>query len=515
MRVVSIIAVALAVTALSVGAQTTHLVPSQFPTIAAALAAAASGDTIVVAPGVYAENNLSFAGKDLVLRSEAGAGQTAIDLFPNGRAFEFSSGETNAAVVEGFSIINGRAPSAALGADGEHGGAILCTGSSNPTIRRCVFSDNRAGTGGGNFAGDGGDGGHGGALACFNSSPIVESCIFFANRSGFGGFGGLGSNGGDGGDGGAIANFGVGAPMIIGCTITANLVSTGGSGVIFGATGDGPGVYDEAGGATVINSIVSRNGQVGILGATAVVPSITGVGTVNHSIIEGGSAGIMNMDVDPQFAGGIDPLVALGMLLPPFAYDVRLLSTSPGIDAGDDSVATGTLDATNGPRRFYGGIDIGAAEYVGECFTGNVPDGAGGNTAVLAVDGSSAALVEHMAGTPLTIEVGQPPLRSAPANFVVFLQIGAIQASDTVATSIGPFCFLPALLSPLGTLQTLVDGLGLNTNPIFPATPSPFTRSINGLAIGTQITFQGAIEAVDAGPLTSLRRTNAVHVVVQ
>ena len=52
-------------------------VPDQFPTIQAALDAAASGDTVLVAPGSYAEN-LNFQGKDVELRSTGGAAVTTL-----------------------------------------------------------------------------------------------------------------------------------------------------------------------------------------------------------------------------------------------------------------------------------------------------------------------------------------------------------------------------------------------------------------------------------------------------
>jgi polygalacturonase len=56
-------------------------VPADQPTLAAAIAAAAAGDTVLVAPGTYSgpdNRDLDFTGKDLVLRSEAGAETTII-----------------------------------------------------------------------------------------------------------------------------------------------------------------------------------------------------------------------------------------------------------------------------------------------------------------------------------------------------------------------------------------------------------------------------------------------------
>ena len=79
------VAAILAITAGIATGQTTIQVPADQPTIAAGLAAAASGDTVLVAPGTYLEANLSFGGKDLSLVSEAGPGQTVIDAQAAGR----------------------------------------------------------------------------------------------------------------------------------------------------------------------------------------------------------------------------------------------------------------------------------------------------------------------------------------------------------------------------------------------------------------------------------------------
>ena len=57
----------------------TRIVPVQFPTIQAAMvASAANGDTVLVNPGTYHEA-VNFLGKEIVLRSAAGAATTIID----------------------------------------------------------------------------------------------------------------------------------------------------------------------------------------------------------------------------------------------------------------------------------------------------------------------------------------------------------------------------------------------------------------------------------------------------
>ena len=114
-------------------------VPADRPTIQLALDAAVAGDTVLVAPGEYAgpENqNLDFHGRDLVLRSEAGPEATILDGEFVARAFYLHSGETNAAVIEGFSVLRGMA--SYIDPFGSVGGAAVCAGAS-PTFKNCIL----------------------------------------------------------------------------------------------------------------------------------------------------------------------------------------------------------------------------------------------------------------------------------------------------------------------------------------------------------------------------------------
>ncbi len=74
------------------------------------------------------------------------------------------NGETELAVLEGFTIRNGRTFEPGSGA------GIFCDGAS-PTIVGCIFSGNRAA------------GGHGGAIYCANSSLAVRNCTFMENEA--------------------------------------------------------------------------------------------------------------------------------------------------------------------------------------------------------------------------------------------------------------------------------------------------------------------------------------------
>jgi hypothetical protein len=124
----------------------TWLVPDECATIQAGIDSAAAGDTVLVAPGRYigaGNRDIDFGGKGIVVLSENGPEATALNTRgtesdPH-RGFVFQSGEDSTAVVEGFTIENGRA---------EEGGGILCQFSS-PTLRRNIIRANDAEWGGG------------------------------------------------------------------------------------------------------------------------------------------------------------------------------------------------------------------------------------------------------------------------------------------------------------------------------------------------------------------------------
>jgi len=106
-------------------------VPSSYPTIQAAIDAAADGDEVRVAPGTYVEN-VDFAGKAILL---AGAGsETVLRGTGSGSVVTVDSGEGPDSILDGFTITGG---------DAVMGGGVRVAGSS-PTIRRNVIRENGA-----------------------------------------------------------------------------------------------------------------------------------------------------------------------------------------------------------------------------------------------------------------------------------------------------------------------------------------------------------------------------------
>ena len=204
------------------GSASVLLVPSEYPNIQAALDAASTGDTVLVAPGVYAgsgNRDLDFGGDDVVLISSGGPAVTIIACGGLGRAFHFHGGEGPVAKVGGFGIYGGSA---------DRGGAILCEGSS-PTLENLTLTLGQATLSGGAVAlrsgsspslldiriTGNGSGGDGGAISCEQDcSPYLWKLVIYDNTAA--------------GDGGAISCSGNASPTLLRGTIAFN--SAAGSG---------------------------------------------------------------------------------------------------------------------------------------------------------------------------------------------------------------------------------------------------------------------------------------------
>ena len=163
-------------------------IPQDQPTIQAGIDKAIDGDTVLVADGMYTgfgNANLDLKGKAITVRSINGATSTIIDCQgQDAGGFYFRSSETQASVLDGFTITNGS--------------GIYCNNSS-PTITNCIMIDNQNINGGGIFCGN-------------NSSPRLINCVVANNRAQTGG--GIYSDGS--------------SPKITNCTITENFADNGG-----------------------------------------------------------------------------------------------------------------------------------------------------------------------------------------------------------------------------------------------------------------------------------------------
>lgn len=290
-------------------------VPQDQATIAAAIAAAQEGDSVLVSSGTYQEHNLTIT-KGIMVQSASGSSVTTIDGQQIGgtRVFTVNSASTNLAKISGFSIINGNASPTRLDGAGVHwiAGPLL--------ISNCVFSNNYAN----------------GGIVGTTTTPQdptklkVVDCVFRNNS--------------------AENHPGVVGATVVRCLFYNNsawnnppaLVSCNATNcTIYGNTGGvlgNPWTTGGISGGTAVNCIVWGNS--GYNGQQVDQTTST---TVTYSIVQGGYAGSGNLTFDPLFVNAA-------------AGNFNLLPTSPAIDTGDPT-APNDADGTR--------ADMGAFPFQG------------------------------------------------------------------------------------------------------------------------------------------------------
>ena len=143
-------------------------VPShEYSSINSAIEAASTGDTILVAAGMY-EEFIDFKGKAILISSNylfsgdpGDIENTIIDGNSDSTVVQFKSGEDSSSVLNGFKIRNG------FNFPGS-GGGISCVDNSSPKLSNLILSDNVAANGAGLF--------------CFNNSnPVLENVVIAEN----------------------------------------------------------------------------------------------------------------------------------------------------------------------------------------------------------------------------------------------------------------------------------------------------------------------------------------------
>jgi len=255
-----------------------------YPDIQTAILQSASGDTILLADGVFTgsgNRGLDFGGKFLVVRSAGGdPSACTIDCQAMDRAFHFSHQEGSDCLVAGITMTGGRVSGSGHSASG---GAIYCEAGSGPSIQHCRFVDNLA---------DGG-GGRGGALVVHSSTVVVSECEFIGNAApmGLGGAvvakysGSVTANyclfeNNTALEGGAVEAYNDSQAKVIGCTLVANDATLGGALCCWG-------------GSSLFVSQCTIAGNTADDASAICVPEGSGYGpcpvTVSRSLIVGGS----------------------------------------------------------------------------------------------------------------------------------------------------------------------------------------------------------------------------------
>ncbi len=385
-------------------------IPTDHPTIQAAIDAAADGDVIILAQDTYTGDgncDLIFSGKKITIRSTEPddpdiVAATIIDcdgnVAANHRAFIFNNSEDSEAVVDGLTIQNGYH---------ENGGAVWCWNTS-PSINRCVFKNNTSV-------------GIGGAVACQNEAMVtIAGCIFQQNQALF-------VQGSISGVGGAVACDSSSEVYLSNAIISDNYAQIWGGAVyldqslarvencIFSgnyAVNFGGAVYGNLSDILITNCSITENraefrggaisaseGTMTIIGSIVwnneILDTVTGIGpqikitgdeqdelNVQYSNIDGGVAhnedglqipltGNGNIDSDPLFITNgswsdngtpedfSDDIWTGG--------DYRLLDSSPCRNAGDDSVFEREIDPVltdlvGTTRKLGSGVDMGVYE---------------------------------------------------------------------------------------------------------------------------------------------------------
>ena len=335
-------------------------------TIQAGIDASVTGDTVIVADGLYTgpgNRAIDFGGKDITVRSTGGPLRCTIDAQRQGSIFILASGEPATALIEGFTLTG--ATTSAIRCDGSSptirncvidnnwngifGGGLLCQNGADPTIEDCVLSNNLAGVGGGAYLDA--------------SNAVFRRCTFTGNRTDLFGAGGVGAVNssmltlvdcivtgntamGFAGNGGGV-QLNSGRAELVNCLIAGNLGTLFGGGITCVNNGDmtvinctiANNTGDGGGGAIYVNGTVDVRNSI-LWGNVADQIRLAGGGiTVGYSTVEGGWPGPGVLQRDPMF---VDPV----------SGDYRLSAGSLVIDAGDNAAVPPaiTTDLGGDPR---------------------------------------------------------------------------------------------------------------------------------------------------------------------
>ncbi len=136
----------------SVGTGAVIHVPLEQPTIQLGVNAAAAGDTVIVAPGIYSESVLLYAGP-MTLRSSGGPTLTIIDAHAFSQGFLVYGSVDEGTVLRGFTVQGGVAA------------GVTCMSGTSATIEDMALTQNQ-----------------GPGILSTYASPRIDGCSFYYNN---------------------------------------------------------------------------------------------------------------------------------------------------------------------------------------------------------------------------------------------------------------------------------------------------------------------------------------------
>jgi hypothetical protein len=437
-------------------------VPGSYPTIQAAINASVNGDTVLVAPGTYFEN-IDFKGKLITVQSAQGPSVTTIDGSNLAPVVNFSTNETAAAVIQGFTLQHGNA----TGAFGYEGAGVHINGAS-PTVAGNVITANTScadGTGisiafasptirdntiTGNAKQPGCSGQSGGGIYVRGaaSAQIIHNSIT-NNATDFGG---------------GIGLFAAGTPTLLNNTISNNNAGYYGGGIYMVNQSD----------ANIVENLITGNTSTGSGGGLYLLtPSGTrGPLLVNNTLANnaGAESGVYLSGFDARVQL-VNNIVAAATTIPAVLCDTTYSSTSPVFDHNDLFNSAGP--ATQGS----------CSQVVGT--SGNIS----------ADPRFFAAGDFHLQGTSPAIDAGNSGAPSLPAT-----DLDGKPRISGVAVDQGVYEFQQPIVVTMTSLCCAVEGAG------FSAVVAHFSGGVGpysaGIAWGDGQTSPGSISAPNANAVS-------------
>jgi hypothetical protein len=437
-------------------------VPGTYPTIQAAIDASSNGDTVMVAPGTYFEN-ISFKGKLITVQSAQGPSVTTIDGSNLAPVLNFSTGETSAAVLQGFTLQHGNA----TGAYGYEGAGVHINGASPTVVGNVITANTSCSDGVG--------------ISIAFASPVIRDNTISGNTK---------QPGCSGQNGGGIYVRGAASAQIIHNTITNNTTDFGGGISLFAAgtptllnntiSNNNAGYY--GGGlyivnqsdATIVQNVITGNISTNSGGGLYLLtPSGTrGPVFVNNTVSgnSGAESGFYLSGFDSQVQL-FNNVVAAASSLPAVVCDTSYSSTSPTFDHNDLFNSAGP--ATSGS----------CAQVVG----------ANGN---ISADPRFAATGDyHLQASSPAIDAGNNSAPSLPST-----DLDGKPRISGVAVDQGAYEFQQPLVVTMSSVTGAVEGAALPAVVAhFSGGAGPYTASIGW---GDGQTSPGSISAPNANAVS-------------